>query len=350
MGDRVRHTLGRMTLDHPWKEAPEPGTTIEVAPGVQWLRMPLPFQLNHINLWLLEDGPGWTVVDTGVGLDDVRALWERIFAGHLGGRPVTRVVVTHYHPDHMGNAGWLTERWGTNLWCAQAEFLIGQWAWRTGSARDNEPRLRHYRRHGCGEAALAALAERGNHYPHLVPTIPTEFRAVADGDALTIGGRRWSMIVGHGHSPEHAAFWCPEAGVLISGDQVLPRITTNVSVWPDQPWSNPLEGYLTSLERYRDIGADALVLPAHGLPFRGLPERLAELRTHHAARLAATLDAIAEPRTAADILPVLFRRQLDGHQLSFALGEALAHLHFLEADGRATRIVDPDGVHRFRKA
>jgi glyoxylase-like metal-dependent hydrolase (beta-lactamase superfamily II) len=339
-----------LTLDYPWNQPPAPGATIEVAPGVKWLRMPLPFRLNHINLWLLEDGPGWAIVDTGVGLDDVRALWERIFAGHLGGRPITRVIVTHFHPDHMGNAAWLTDRWGTALWCAQAEFLIGQLAWRASEARDHEPRLRHYRQNGCSEAQLASLAERSNHYLRLVPTIPTVFRAVHDGDALTIGGRQWSMIVGHGHSPEHAAFWCAEAGVLISGDQVLPRITTNVSVWPDQPWGNPLQGYLDSLERFRGIGADALVLPAHGLPFRGLPERLAELRTHHAARLAETLDAITEPRSAADIVPVLFRRELDSHQLSFALGEALSHLHFLEADDRAVRIVGADGVHRFRKA
>ena len=340
-----------LTLDYPWNEPPAPGTTIDVAPGVKWLRMPLPFQLNHINVWLVEDGPGWAIVDTGVGLADVRALWERIFAGHLGGRPVTRVIVTHFHPDHMGNAAWLIERFDVDLWCAQAEYLIGQMAWRTREARDTEPRLRHYRRNGCGEEALAGLRQRGNHYPRLVPTMPTAFREIRDGDALAIGGRRFTVIVGRGHSPEHAALWCEEAGVLISGDQVLPRITTNVSVWPDQPRGNPLRLYLDSLDRFRGISAEALVLPAHGLPFRGLPERLAELRTHHAARLAETLDAIAAaPASAADIVPVLFRRELDSHQLGFALGEALSHLHFVEADGRAIRLVGDDGVHRFRKA
>ena len=339
-----------MAIDHPWSEPPAPGTALDVAPGVKWLRMPLPFQLNHINLLLVDDGAGWAVVDTGVGLPDVRALWERILGDRLGGRPVTRVVVTHFHPDHMGNAAWLTERCRVDLWCAQAEYLIGQLAWRTGEPRDNEPRLRHYRRNGCDEAALASLARRGNHYPALVPTMASAFRAIGDGDRLAIGGRRWEVIVGRGHSPEHCALWCAEAGVLISGDQVLPRITTNVSVWPDQPWGNPLRLYLDSLERFRGIGADTLVLPAHGLPFRGLPERLAELRTHHDARLAETLDAITEPRSAADIVPVLFRRELDSHQLSFALGEALSHLHFVEADGRALRVVGADGVHRFCKA
>jgi glyoxylase-like metal-dependent hydrolase (beta-lactamase superfamily II) len=339
-----------MPIDHPWTQPPAPGTVQEVAPGVAWLRMPLPFQLDHINLWLLDDGDGWAIVDTGVGLDDVRALWEQIFAGHLGGRPVRRVILTHFHPDHIGNAGWLTERWGVDLWSTQAEFLIAHVAVTSTGPRHGEARTRHYRRNGCDAAAIAALAKRSHHYPRLVPTLPDQFRAFGEGDALTIGSRRWQVVIGRGHSPEHAALWCPEANVLISGDQVLPRITTNVSVWPDQPWGDPLRLYLDSLERFRDIGAGALVLPAHGLPFHGLPERLGELRTHHAARLAETVDAITEPRSAADILPVLFRRELDSHQLSFALGEALAHLHRLEADGRATRVVGDDGVHRFRKA
>jgi glyoxylase-like metal-dependent hydrolase (beta-lactamase superfamily II) len=339
-----------MAIEHPWSEAPAGGTVREVAPGVKWLRMPLPFQLNHINLWLVDDGDGWAIVDTGVGLPDVRALWERIFADHLDGRPITRVIVTHFHPDHMGNAAWLTERWGVDLWCAQAEYLIAQVAWRTGEARDNEPRLRHYRRNGCDEAALASLRTRGNHYPKLVPALPSAFRAIGEGDTLEVGRHRFRVIVGGGHSPEHSALWCEEAGVLISGDQVLPRITTNISVWADQPRGNPLRLYLDSLDRFRGLGAGALVLPAHGLPFRGLPERLAELRTHHAARLSETLDALTEPRSAADIVPILFRRELDSHQLGFALGEALAHLHFVEADGRAARVVGADGVHRFRKA
>src|SRR3989442_70854 len=335
-----------MPLDFPWNEPPAPGTTLVVAPGVEWLRMPLPFQLDHINLWLLADGDGFAILDTGVGLDDVRALWDRVLAG----RRVTRVIVTHFHPDHLGNAGWLTERHGVDLWCTQAEYLIAHVAVQSTGPRHADARLRHYRRHGCDETALAALAKRGNHYPRLVPTLPEQFRCVREGDALTIGGRRWTVIVGRGHSPEHAALWCEEAGVLISGDQVLPRITTNISVWPDQPWGDPLRLYLESLDRFRDIGAEALVLPAHGLPFRGLPERLTELRTHHAARLAETLDAITEPRTAAEVVPALFRRELDSHQLGFALGEALAHLHRVEADGRAVRVIGDGGVHRFRKA
>src|SRR6267378_1529106 len=319
-----------MTLDHPWTEPPAPADVREVAPGIHWLRMPLPFQLNHINLWLLEDGDGWTIIDTGVGLDDTRALWERIFAAHLGGRPVRRVLVTHFHPDHMGNAGWLTARWKTELWCTQAEWLYAQFAWRSRGAADFEPRLAHFRRHGCGPEALVQLGRRGNHYPSLVPEVASEFRRIGEGDSITIGRRTFR--------------------VLIVRDQVLPKITTNVSVWSKQPWLDPLRLYLDSLDRFQPMAPDTLVLPSHGLPFRGLHARLGQLRDHHAARLNEALDALVEPRTAAELVPVLFRRELDSHQLSFALGEALAHLRFLEDEGRAVRLVDADGVHRFRKA
>lgn len=321
-----------------------------MAPGIAWLRMPLPFQLNHINLWLLDDGRGVTVVDTGVGLDDTRALWERVFAGALAGRPVTRVLATHFHPDHMGNAGWLTERWATDLWCTQAEWLYAQYARNARGGAAAERRREHYRRHGCGEEALALMARRGNPYPALVPTVAPGFRRIRDGDALEVGGRRWEVLTVLGHAPEHACLWCRELGVLISGDQVLPKITPNVSVWPEEPGANPLRLYLDSLERFRPMAPETLVLPSHGLPFRGLHARLAALRDHHDARLAETLDALVEPLSAAELVPTLFRRQLDVHQLGFALGESLAHLVLLESKGRAERTVGRDGVHRFRKA
>ncbi len=337
-------------LEHPWPEPPEGGAAIPVAPGIRWIRMPLPFQLNHINLWLLDDEDGITVVDTGVGLPPTRELWERLFAGALAGRPIVRVLVTHFHPDHMGNAEWLTRRFGVELWCPQAEWLMAQLAWRGMGGNDAELRLGHYRRHGVPETELDAFRDRGNHYRQLVPTVAAQVRAVREGDVLTIGGRAWRAFTVLGHAPEHACLVCPEANVLISGDQVLPRITTNVSVWPDQPRGNPLKLYLDSLERFRPLPEDTLVLPSHGLPFRGLHRRLAYLGHHHDDRLHETIDALAEPRTASDLVPVLFRRRLDTHQLGFAIGETLAHLHYLEALGQAARTVGADAVHRFQKA
>jgi glyoxylase-like metal-dependent hydrolase (beta-lactamase superfamily II) len=337
-------------LVHPWPEPPDGGAAIQVAPGIQWIRMPLPFQLNHINLWLLDDERGVTAVDTGVGLPPTRELWEALFAGALRDRPIVRVLVTHFHPDHMGNAEWLARRFGVELWCAQAEWLMAQLAWRGMGGNDSELRLGHYRRHGVPQERLEAFRERGNHYRQLVPTVMDQVRAVREGDVVSIGGRAWHAFTVLGHAPEHACLYCPDAGVLISGDQVLPKITTNVSVWPDQPRANPLRLYLDSLARFRPLPAETLVLPSHGLPFRGLHTRLDFLQHHHDDRLGETMDALAEPQTAFDIVPVLFRRQLDTHQLGFAIGEALAHLHYLEARGAAERLVGDDGVHRFRKA
>jgi glyoxylase-like metal-dependent hydrolase (beta-lactamase superfamily II) len=342
-------TSSSLPLSHPWPSPPDPGTTVTVAPGIRWVRMPLPFALNHINLWLLDDGDGVAIVDTGLGRPETRELWERIFAGALGGTRITRVIATHFHPDHFGNTGWLTERWGVELWCTQAEYQSAVIAC-TARGGTAGRMLAHYRRAGVADEALERLRERGNHYPALVPSLPDSYRCMRDGDRLLIGGRRWDVIVVLGHAPEHAALWCAELNVLISGDQVLPKITTNVSVWWDRPYDDPLRLYLDSLARFRPLPADALVLPSHGLPFHGLHARLDALRAHHDERLAETLSAVREPRAPADLIPVLFRRQLDTHQLSFAIGEVLAHLNYLEAAGSVTRSLGADGVERYRKA
>lgn len=335
-------------ISYPWPDPPSPGGILDVAPGIRWLRMPLPFKLDHINLWLLEDGAGWTVVDTGIGLEDSRALWREVIERGLEGRPVTRVIVTHFHPDHMGNAHWLTERFGTSLWCTQAEWMIAQLAVRGG--REAEHRVAFYRRHGLSGETLEALRRRGDHYAEVVPSVTPDFHGLYDHDVLDIGGQAWQVLTVFGHSPEQAVLYARGLGVLVSGDQILPKITTNVSVWSDQPRGNPLRLYLDSLSRFDAMPPDTLVLPSHGLPFRGLPVRLERLRQHHDERLARTLDAVAKPRTAAEVVPLLFERALDMHQLGFAFGETLAHLHYLEWRRRVVRLEDGAGVYRFKRA
>ncbi|ROR35195.1 MBL fold metallo-hydrolase [Inmirania thermothiophila] len=332
---------------YPFAGPPAPGETVEVAPGVRWVRMPLPFALDHVNLWLLEDGDGWAVVDTGYTRDEVRTLWAAVL-GRLG--TPTRLLVTHGHPDHVGMAWWLQEQTGAGLWMSDAEFLHAHLCARDLAAADVEARCRFFRRHGLANGRLRAIAARGNHYRRGVPAVPETYHRLADGDTLEIGGRRWRVMITHGHSPEHAVLHCGELGVLISGDQVLPRITTNVSVWHPEPEADPIRRYLDSLERLRALPADTLVLPSHGRPFRGLHGRIDALVEHHRRRLAEVLAACRAPCTAADIVPVIFRRELDVHQLSFAMGEAIAHLNHLAAQGRLERRIDDDGVIRFAAA
>ena len=348
-----------LQLDYPFGETlPPSGSVQEIAPGVLWLRMGLPFALNHINLWLIEDtfatdaGPvhGWTAVDCGIASDATRADWEQIFAHQLRGLPIVRVLVTHCHPDHVGLADWLCERWQAPLWMTAGEFAFARMMSAALPGVDGTAMYPHFARHGLVDPALQAqLQERKNYYPTLVPAMPQAYTRLHDGQTVTIGGNGWRVITGYGHAPEHASLYCDALGLLISGDMVLPRISTNVSVFAVEPESNPVQLFLDSLEKYAGLPDDTLVLPSHGRPFRGLHTRLAQLVDHHAARLAEVFAACATPQCAVDIIPVMFPRALDAHQLTFAIGEALAHLHQLWFAQQLQRTLDADGVFRFRQ-
>lgn len=335
------------SLAFPYTELPEPATTTPVAPGILWVRMPLPFQLNHINLWLLEDGDGWTLVDTGLGNDDTKALWEALFKGL--GRPITRLISTHFHPDHMGLAAWLTERFDIRLWATQSEWLYGRMM-----AVDETPALVQahsdfYRRAGFGEEHQKLVAQRGNVYRTRVVPVPPVYHRIAAGDLIEIGGRSWRVMVGGGHAPEHACLYCPEANILISGDHILPKISPIVGVWPAEPDADTLGTYLASIPQFRTLPEDVLVLPSHGLPFHGLHQRLDQLDHHHDARLAKTLAACATPATAWQVQQQLFTRPLDTHQTLFAASETVAHLHYLMGKGQVARETGPDGVWVYRQ-
>ncbi len=334
--------------DYPFANPPAPGTTMQVAPGVHWLRMALPFALDHINLWALEDDGAWLLIDTGLGNEPTRALWDRIFAEKLVTRPVKRVLVTHYHPDHAGNAAWLCKRSGAELWMSRGEFLTVHAARNSSAGYTTEAQMELFRANGLDEAQANALLSRGGLYKKMVPEFPISHRRLYEGDQIAIGGRSWKVMIGYGHAPEHASLYCKAANVLISGDMLLPRISTNVAVRPIDPLSNPLRLFLESIRRYRDLPEDVLALPSHGLPFRGAHARVAQLEAHHAERLAELQAACAaSPRAAAEVLEVLFHRKLDTSQIFFALGEAIAHLHYLHYDGKLARSVGADGVARF---
>jgi glyoxylase-like metal-dependent hydrolase (beta-lactamase superfamily II) len=326
---------------------PAPGEWIEVVPQVRWLRMPLPFALDHINLWLLEADDGFTVVDCGIDIPAVRAAWEQVLARLT--RPVRRILVTHFHPDHLGLADWLSGRTGAPVLMTAGEYLTGWAVWSQAAGHGVADMLSFFAAHGLDGERLAALERRGNAYRRGVPALPARYRRLREGDRLPLTGASWQVQVGHGHAPEHAALYCAEAGVLISGDMLLPRITTNISVFAVTPEADSLQEYLDSLGRWRSIGDRVTVLPSHGRPFQGAAARIAALEGHHQARLAEIRTAcMAAPKSAAELLPVLFDRALDAHQTMFAMGEAIAHLNHLEHAGAIGRRQGADGVFRYR--
>lgn len=337
-------------LVFPFDAPPEPGRTLEVAPGVHWLRMPLPFALDHINLWLVEEQDGFTLVDTGYGDAATRALWDEHCRRLLDARPIRRIVATHYHPDHLGNGAWLATRFGVTVAMTAAEYLTAHAIHAQTSSYAAGDICALFRAHGVSDEHVEALRARGNRYRAGVPELPLAFDRVFPEASLRLGGSDWRVIGGYGHSPEHAALYAAETAVLISGDMLLPRISTNIAVWPAEPWADPLARFLESLGAFESLPEGTLVLPSHGLPFRGIATRVAQLREHHRARLAELVDAVGAmhaPASAADVVPTLFRRPLDAQQRFFAVGEAIAHLNHLVPGGQLARRVDGAGQVRF---
>jgi len=340
-----------LALEHPFAVAPQPGESIAVAPGVRWLRMPLPFALDHVNLWLVGDASDTAIVDCGLGDAPTRAAWRRHFDGALSGCNVTKVVATHYHPDHLGNAAWLAAHFGCAVTTTQAEFMQAHAIWNDDGALSGAAQAAFLVAHGLDAAHVDALQARGNAYRRGVPELPGSRQRLIDGDEIRLGTLAFRVITGFGHSPEHAALHAASAHVLISGDMLLPRISTNVSASPLEPDGDPLARFVDSLARFEHLPDETLVLPSHGLPFRGIMQRVDALRAHHRARLSeleAFVGERAAPVSAADAVPVLFRRTLDLQQRFFAMGEAIAHLNHLWHRGRVERSVDNGGAIRYR--
>ncbi|WP_239520858.1 MBL fold metallo-hydrolase [Pseudooceanicola aestuarii] len=334
-------------MHYPWEGHPGPDQAVEVAPGVLWLRLPLPMALDHVNVYALDDGDGWTLVDTGTYTKASVALWETLLAGPLGGRPVRRVLLTHHHPDHVGMAGWFMTHHGAELITSRTAWLTARMLVLDEEKLPSPQAETFWRRAGMPEDRLRArMAQRPFNFVDIVHPIPVGYTRLVEGDSIRIGGRDWDVRMGNGHAPEHVTLWSRDDNLVLGGDQLLPSISPNVGVQPSEPEADPLADWLEACERLSGPAReDQLVLGGHKLPFTGLPKRMHQLIENHHGALARLRDFIATPRTAVECFPPLFKRKIDDGTYGLALVEAVAHLNHLHQAGAATRTLRDDGAY-----
>ncbi len=332
-------------LTYPFAELPALGEAIPVAPGVLWIRLPMPIALNHINVFAIEDGEGWLIVDTGLAIEETRGLWEAILAGPLGGRPVTRVICTHMHPDHIGLAGWLCERFDAPLLMTRLEYVTARMLVSDTGKTAPKAGEDFYCAAGWDETQIETYRREFGRFGMAVSPMPAGYTRISEGDRISIGGQDWRVVVGEGHSPEHACLWRQSDDVVLGGDQILPRISSNVSVWPTEPEGDPLGDWLDSLERMKTVLPEgALILPSHGEPFYGVHTRLDALIRGHETSLKRLERSLKAPKRAVDVFGSLFARPIGDGVRGMATGESIAHLNYLARQGRAERTRDADGV------
>ena len=320
-------------------EAPLHGRAFQIRPDLRWVRLAVPGPLKHINCYLIDDDDGVALVDSGMNLPDARDAWKAAFKGDLAGVRVTRMIGTHFHPDHIGLAGWMCPHHAAPLLMTRGEWLTARML--VADARDDVPdeMIAWWRGSGWDDAQIAHAKGRGwAGFRRIVTPMPLGFTRIADGEILTLGSREWRVVVGSGHSPEHACLYDEAAKVLIAGDQVLPRISPNVSLGVTEPTADPLGEWFASIMKLRQLPGDLLVLPGHGDPFTGLHARLDAMAREHRDRLDELEVFCREaPRRAVDCFGRLFRRAIGDDMRGMATGEALAHLRRLEVEGRAVR-------------
>ena len=337
-------------LRYPWEGHPGQDQVVEVRPGLLWVRLALPFRLNHVNIYLLADGDGWAMIDSGFGNEESIAAWTALFEGPLADVRISRLIVTHSHPDHVGLAGWIVERFGCPLYMSQVEYLQSVYFQTRGTDERRHAQALFFRRHGMDENLTDKLLGRGQDYLKRVSTLPPSYRRIAHGDEISIGPRRFKVITGGGHALDQVMLYCAADKLFLSADQVLSKISPNVSVWAVEPDQNSLGEYLASLARLTTtLPYDLLVLPGHGVPFYGLKTRIKQLADHHEDRCRLIADACRDTaKTSKDLVPVVFHKHvLDVHQMGFAAGELIAHVNYMLVEGRLTA-EEVDGVLWFR--
>ncbi len=338
-------------LRFPWEAGPGPGETIEVAPGMLWFRLPLPMKLDHVNAYALDDGDGWTIVDTGFDSRRTRQVWAELLAGPLAGKPITRLIVTHHHPDHIGLAGWFQRQHGTELITTRTAWLFARMLRLDEQMVPVDETLAFWRAAGMEPEIFARRArERPFNFADIVAEMPLGFRRIKEGDVIRAGGRDWDVRIGNGHAPEHATLWSRGCDLVLGGDQLLATISPNLGVYATEPEADPVGEWLESCARLTPFARDTqLVLPGHKLPFTGLPARMRQLVDNHHRALERLLDFLDRPRSAAQCFPPLFRRRIGEEEYGLALVEAVAHLNHLLATGRVTRRRDPQGAWQWQR-
>ncbi|MBS8226801.1 MBL fold metallo-hydrolase [Vannielia litorea] len=337
-------------LTFPWETPPAPGEAAEVAPGLLWFRLPLPMALDHVNLYALDEGDGWTLIDSGMNWVKARAQMEQVLAGPMGGKPVRRVVLTHHHPDHIGLAGWLAEQ-GAEIVATRVAWLTARMLQLDEQKRPVEAQKLFWRRAGMDpEIYEKRCNERPFNFADMTVPLPLGFTRIEEGDAITMGGRRWRVRLGQGHAPDHATFWCEDEPVVLGGDQLLPSISPNLGVYPTEPEADPVGEWLESCARLAGHARDdQLVLPGHKLPFTGLPARLVQMADNHHTALARLMEHLsATPGTAHECFEPIFGRQITGDAYGLALVEAVGHLNHLYVTGKVSREAGPDDAYVFR--
>lgn len=335
-------------LAFPWSKPPSPGEVTEVAPGILWARMPLPFRLNHVNVWLIEEDDGWTVIDTGCATPEIYRLWDDLFAGPMGGRAVKRVVATHGHVDHIGLTGWMVERFDSDFVGTFTEWMWARISHTHDVPRSDSAHREYLIRNGFAPADADELVHNRAEFMDLATPLPGFLTEIRGGDTIRLGSRKWQVIVTGGHAHEHASFHDPDSGILIAGDHLLPKISPVIAVYEMLPKADPLGDYLSSFAQFDGVADGTLILPSHGSPYIGIRERIAQLGEHHRERLEATAKFLAEPSTGLELSKKMFPKIEGVANIGFALGETLAHINHLVHLGVVADVSGEPGISRYK--